>query len=219
MHFFLILKGNTKYKNYGKLKLVPILIGKTFKETQYNSIVVRLHSNEDKQNRMISLKKHRREIILQSKNPKTIKQLKQGESYVKCYGEDIKVNDKVVLSNQGFANVIVKELNKSRGQYWKKVLKKRNLIKTKRQFKIIKKMSYNDYLNFKKYYNDYDFGKYTYIRGALAEETAQSFTCKGKISSSNIKVESPIKKVKPLSYLEFDFIAWCQNNPNGTSMQ
>jgi len=213
-----VLLGNNKLKEkYNHNKLVPIQIGKNIIDTQYNSLSVRLHSSKRKQEAMIRKKRHRREVLVQGKDPKTLKQLKASKSYIKRFGEKIEITDKVILSNSGYA--ILKggatTNAKSKGDYWKRKLKEKGLLKTKRQFDRIKKMSYVEYKQFKLHNDELVQGKYTYIRGYLVKETAALMIPINKIYTME-KTITPIPastedKVKPLPYLDFDFIAWCIN--------
>jgi len=198
--------GNNKSKNKYNKKLVPITIGKNFVDTQYNSYSVRLHSSYKVQKIMIQRKRHRSELILQLDDPKSSKLYKKAKRYVKKYGKDIQLTDTVILSNQGFSELKGKSGTKSSGCYYKSQLRKKGLIKSKRRFKLLRKMSYEEYRKFK--INSCYF-PFTYIRGCMASELPASLIP----LESKQSCESPSKPNKANKPIEmgFDFLAWLQN--------
>lgn len=192
--------GNRILKKIYNTKLVPITIGKNFTDTQYNSFSVRLHSSEKSQRIMISKKQHRRELIFKLENPRTMKEYKASKNVLKRYGRDISVTDNVVLSNQGYSKLKGKDGSKSSGSYYKSKLVEKGIVHSSRKYKLVEKMSYAEYLQFKKY-NAYGF--YTYLRGCLAIEQIATMTA---IDTTRGKFE----KGAPIS-MEYDFIGWLTN--------
>lgn len=209
--------GGEKIKTlYSSKKLVPIIIGKNLHDTAVNSLSVRCHSAQLQQERQILKKQNRSELLKQLSNPTNNKLYKKAKRLSKrLSGEEITIIDEVILSNQGYA--VLKrgvENNKSMGCYWKQRLIKKGLIESKRRFKKLQEMSYGEYLTYISLYPD---NKTVYRNGFLCEEEIAALknidlTVKKEINSIIIKDELPKQKVKPLSYMEFDMIAWWQNN-------
>ena len=218
-----VLLGNDKLKTKYNNKLVPITVGKNLTETAYKSLAVRMFSAEKNQKTQIEKKQTRSEIIAYGSK-------KLSKYYDKKYGHNLEVNEKIVLSLQGFGDLKhgkdneIKDI-KSSGAYYKRKLREKGIIKTKREFKKLKKATYSEYLQMKKYFN---IGrKITYKNGWIVEEQISSFsttvfvekpaTTKLELTVSpvvenNITVNKEVYKKK--SYLEFDMIDFWINGKN-----
>ena len=220
-----VLLGNDKLKTKYNTKLVPITVGKNLTETSYNVYIVRGFSMQKNQQKQINKKLTQREQIAQISNPKTLADYKTAKRLVRKHGEDgIEVVEKTVLSLQGFGDLKHGEDNsikdiKSSGAYYKKKLKEKGLIQTKREFEKIQKMTYSDYLNLKKF-GELD-RKHVYKNGWLVKETVSSFSMISSITAvaEEVKVETiketglstiilldSCKDYKKKSYLQFDMI-------------
>jgi hypothetical protein len=214
-----VMVGNEKIKDlYNSRKLVPITIGVNLTETTLYSFSVRSFSAEKKQQAEINKKLTRREILLQGANPKNLKELKRAKKVLRKYGEVIEINEKTVLSLQGFGVLKHSEENeikdiKSSGSYWKGKLKKSNIIKTRREFKKIRKISFSEYQSLKKYGELSNI--HTYKNGYLVEELISSFSTKSIAFIPQPEIEKVVKvkieskevevyKKKP--YLQVDMI-------------
>jgi hypothetical protein len=215
-----ITGGERLNKQYNCRKIVPIVIGKNIIETALNAISVRAFSMQMQQERQISNKQNRSELLLQVSNPTNYKLYKKAQKLEKrLAGEKIIILDKVVLSNQGYAvlkNGTVD--NKSMGQYWKKRLTSKGIVKANRRFYKIKQMSYEDYQRVKTISKN---KRIVYSKGFLCEELISSFNgvdlTKSKAVITSIKevIQAPIRikqKVKPLQHLSFDMVAWWANS-------
>ena len=144
-----IIKGNNKLKKDYTRKLIPINIGKNLVDTSYNSFLVRLHSNEQKQLKAIASKTHQRVLKSKKEEELTYSDIKQLKS-LKKKKEVGFFTDKSVLSVKAYA--VVKDgskNNKSKGLYWKRKMIQKNLIETKRQFEIVAKIERKEYLKVK----------------------------------------------------------------------
>lgn len=212
--------GGEKIKElYSSRKLVPIKIGKNLNDTADNVMSVRVFSAKHQQERQIVKKQNRSELLSQLSNPTNYKLYKRAKRLLKrMCGEEITILDEVVLSNQGYAYLKNgTEDNKPMGCYWKQKLVKKGVIKSERRYTKKQKMSFTEYVLFKK---NYPHNKAVYRNG---------FLCKEEIATLNpidlteeslpiiedtkpIIVELPKKQVKGLKHLEFDMIAWWQNN-------
>ena len=206
-----IMVGNNKLKTIYNKKLVPIKIGAIFAETAINTISVRLHSESKQQQFQIRKKHNRSDLLKQLDNPKSLKEYKAAKRIVKKYSDsDFTVNDKIVLSNQGFA--VVKDGtvdNKSKGAYWKRKLRSKGVVKTTRIFSRIKRLSYSEYICLKS--SRVLDRNITFKSGWLVEETVSSFTPTDLIGNTVVlPTQKPII-VKPLAYLQFDMIAFWSN--------
>lgn len=221
---FCVLGNNKLKERFGAKKLVPILVSKKLTTTAWYSFNVRVHSNEDSQKRMIDKKQHQRELLVNRDNPKSLKEFKAAKRLIKKLGsvELPQLIDKVVLSNQGFGRI--KEGTKvedysqhHKGRYAKEKLKELGAIKTRRQFTLIKRMSFGAYRLFKKNSGELKVNRYTYIQGHLAEETASKFwtTHNYMQEDDTLKEKVAHKKegYKHLEYLSIDFIGWLEDNP------
>lgn len=219
-----VLLGNNKLKLKYNGKLVPIKIGSTLTETVYNSLTVRLFSAEKSQKTQIEKKQTRSEIIAYGSK-------KLSKYYDKKYGHNLEVNEKTVLSLQGFGDLKhgndnnIKDI-KSCGAYYKKKLREKGIIKTKREFKKLEKSTYLDYLQMKKYFT---IGrKIIYKNGWIVEEQISSFST---VDSSLIftPISEPIKPLlieenevylkvteeyKKKNYLQVDMIDFWINSKN-----
>lgn len=141
-----VIKGNNKLKKEYTRKLIPILIGKNIVDTSYNSFLVRLHSNDQKQQKAIAKKTHQRVLKSKKEEDLTYHDIKQLKRLKKNRNEVGFFTDKSVLSIKSYA--VVKdgsENNKSKGLYWKRKMIQKNLIETKRQFEVISKITKSEY--------------------------------------------------------------------------
>jgi hypothetical protein len=212
---FVVLGGEKIKELYNSYKLVPIVVGKNLNDTATNCISVRIHAKYDEQKKMISKKQYRSEIILQGLNPRTNKEYRIGKSFYKRFG-DFEILDNTVLSNQSYA--VLKDDsadNKSKGHYWKNKLKKAGILKTKREFERIKKMSYSFYLGLKA--SGSLANSVTYVKGYLVEEKISSFT-----PINIIKENIPLVEEKEVLIIDnkkqpykpsFDFLSWWEKQP------
>ena len=217
-----VLVGNQKLKKQYNNKLLPIKIGVNLTDTAYNSLAVRVFSMEKTQKTQIEKKQTRSEIIAYGSK-------RLSKYYENKFGDNLEVNEKIVLSLQGFGDLKHSEDNKLRdikssGAYYKKKLREKGFIKTKREFKKIQKTTYSEYLQLKKYF--YLSNKITYKNGWLVEELISSFetlSIKEKITVSEKTVDSAVilnevstvKEVyKRKPYLEFDMIDFWINGKN-----
>ncbi len=219
-----VLLGNDKLKLKYNSKLVPIKIGSTLTETVYNSLTVRLFSAEKSQKTQIEKKQTRSEIIAYGSK-------KLSKYYDKKYGHNLEVNEKTVLSLQGFGdlkhgnNNNIKDI-KSCGAYYKKKLREKGIIKTNREFKKLEKSTYSDYLQMKKYFS---IGrKITYKNGWIVEEQISSFSTVSCFSSVITVLEpttiltNEVETIKHINkevykkkqYLQVDMIDFWINGTN-----
>jgi hypothetical protein len=212
-----VLGGEKIKELYNSRKLVPIIIGRNLNDTADNSLSVRVFSAKFQQERQINKKQRRSELLKQLSEPSNYKLYKKAKRLLKRLDvEEITIVDEVVLSNQGYA-VLKNEVedNKSMGCYWKQKLVKKGLIESKRRFKKLKKMSYGEYLS---YVDLFPHNRAVYRNGFLCKEeiaTLQPIDLTKQIIVEEpiiIKEELPKKQVKGLKHLEFDMIAWWQNN-------
>lgn len=217
-----VLLGNQKTKDlYNSYKLVPINIGKNVTDTAVNVMFVRADAKDKEEQKQYRKKLTRSVIISQGVNPQNSNQLRDAKNTLKRFGEITYLNEKTVLSNGGFAVLKhgaennIKHL-KSSGSYWKKRLKDKGLITTKRQFSNIEKMSYDCYLNLKRL--GFLEKSQTYRQGFLVNETASAFSV---VKTPIIKVETktlvPAEKevnndYKKKPYLQFDMIDFWMNS-------
>lgn len=147
------LLGNKKLKSLYGNKIVPVPVCNKLVNTRYACMTVRLHSKQQQQFRMIEKKANLSELLMQGESGvKTLKQLKKLKKLIKEHGNDVsKLNytDETVLSIQGYAFLKHhKEDNKSLGNYYKKKLKEKGLVATRRRFKEFsdaQSMSYSEF--------------------------------------------------------------------------
>ena len=207
-----VLLGNEKINTlYSSRKLVPIKIGVNVTETVLFSFSVRSFSAEKKQQTEINKKLTRSEIIKQGTDPKNLREYKKAQRILKTYGEVTNLNEKTVLSLEGFGvlkhteNNEIKDI-KSSGSYWRRKLKNANIIKTNREFNKLQKMSFAEYLYFKKY--GQLTSRHIYKNGYLVEETVSSFSTKTTLPKNKKEVVIPVVKeeYKKKQYLQFDMI-------------
>lgn len=217
-----VLLGNNKLKQKYNGKLVPVKIGSNLTDTVYNSLTVRLFSAEKSQKTQIEKKQTRSEIIAYGSR-------KLSKYYNKKYGHNLEVNEKTVLSLQGFGDLKHGENDnirdiKSSGAYYKRKLREKGIIKTKREFKKLEKSTYLNYLQMKKYFN---IGrKITYKNGWIVEEQISSFSTVS-YNLVSTPISEPIKHVlieentvalevkeeyKKKKYLQVDMIDFWINN-------
>lgn len=216
-----VLIGNEKIKQKYNTKLVPIKIGFNLTDTVYNSLTVRLFSAEKSQKTQIEKKQTRSEIIAYGSK-------KMSKYYDKKYGHNLEVNEKTVLSLQGFGDLKHGETNnirniKSSGAYYKKKLREKGIVKTKREFKKLEKSTYSEYVQMKKYFT---IGrKITYKNGWIVEEQISSFstascklTIKEVVKPTIIKNTTVLTEVngeyKRKKYLQMDMIDFWINGGN-----
>lgn len=171
-----ILLGNEKTKSLFRKndkKLVPIKIGKNLTHTAYNVLSVRFHSSESKQLKQIEKKHIQRELLSRKDDPRSLKELKQIRKILKYDKPDSYFIDKCVLSTTSYAYIKDCSDSKSKGAYWKNVLKQKNIITTSRRFEEIKKMSLKEFLKLK---SSYKMPKIlVYRNGHLVKELVSSF--------------------------------------------
>lgn len=172
-----VVLGNNKLKKEYTRKLVPILIGKNLIDTSYNSFLVRLHSNELKQQKAIAKKTHQRVLKCKKEEELTYSDIKQLKS-LKSKKESGFFTDKSVLSIKAFAAVKDgSKNNKSKGLYWKRKMIQKNLIETKRQFDVVAKMTKTEFDSMKfTFPNNVVFEK----SGLIVEEKTSLFFIKNQ---------------------------------------
>ena len=216
---FYILGGEKTKELYSSRKLVPIRIGKNLNDTSDNVMSVRVFSAKYQQERQIVKKQNRSELLSHLSNPLLYKKAKR--LLKKLNGKEITVLDEVVLSNQGYAYLKNgTEDNKSMGCYWKQKLVKKGIIKSERRYTKKQKMSFVEYITFK---NNYPCNNAIYRNGFLCKEeiatlnpidlteNIEEVVITQEVIKTNI-VEVYKKQVKGLKHLEFDMIAWWENN-------
>lgn len=169
-----IVIGNDKLKATYNDKIIPILIGKNIIETALNVFYVRLHASEKNQIKRIKIKTNQSELLKQIENPTNTELYKKAKSFVKRNGNEIKLIDKCVLSIKGYAGLKKDSSCKGLGNYWKRRLKSKKLIKTKRRFDIIQEMDFKEFQILKS--SKQISGKYIYYDGYLVEELASEFS-------------------------------------------
>jgi hypothetical protein len=220
-----VLIGNEKLKEKYNKKLVPVKIGANLVDTAYNSLAVRAFSAEKNQKTQIEKKQTRSEIIAYGSK-------RLAKYYESKYGDNLEVNEKIVLSLQGFGDLkhgednIIKDI-KSSGAYYKKKLREKGIIKTKREFKKLKKTTYSEYLQVKKYLNVGN--RIIYKNGWIVEEQISSFSVllgektvsaplisKKEVSTVKDSLVEEVKKqdYKKKQYLQFDMIDFWINGKN-----
>lgn len=220
-----VLIGNKKVnEKFNSRKLVPIKIGRNMMETSYYVVSVRIHSAQKKQENQIKIKLTRSEQLVQGKNPRNINDYRKSLQIIKMYGENIKISEKTVLSNEGFCLLKQGESKKesikfvkSNGTYWKRKLKSIGLVKTSREFTPIKKMTYAEYRLLRS--QNVLEKNHTYKKGFLQEEAISSFksvdltkkVIESLPNTSSIPTSKEVYKKK--SYLQFDMIDfWINHN-------
>jgi ribosomal protein L44E len=76
------------------------------------------------------------------------------------------------------------EEKKHKGCYWKNKMIEKNLIVTKRRFKVIDKISFTGYVNFKKFSDNKKLTKkLIYINGYLCEELVSEINTKVSVKN------------------------------------
>jgi hypothetical protein len=180
-----VMLGKNNIDNIKKTKkLVPIQIGKNIINTAYNVYFVRLHSTELKQNKAIEKKHNQRELLKRKDNPRSLKELKLIKKLERKTSSDSFDIDKSVLSILSYSFLKCNEEKKHKGCYWKNKMIKKNLIVTKRRFKIIDKISFTGYVNFKKFSDNKDLTKkLVYINGYLCEELVSEISTKVSVKN------------------------------------
>jgi len=171
-------KIKERFKKNGGTKLVPINTYKQLKKTELDVIKVRFHAAQKSQIREIAKKKSRLEILMHLQNTRvnigkymSASEIKTAERIERKYGNTIELLETVVLSNEGFSNIKrCPNISKSSGQYWRAKLNGK-ILKSRRRFKLLKEMSYTEYLFAKR---ELGYSCYTYIRGCLAIELVPS---------------------------------------------
>lgn len=171
-----VLIGNNKTNTlYNSKKIIPIKIGKNLTDTAYNCISIRIHSAQKQQQKQIIKKQNQKELLSQVANPKNSKSYRQAVKLKKqLNGLEIEITDKTVLSNKGYA--VIKDGttdNKSKGSYWKNVLKNKGIVETKRQYKKIRKISIEEFNSLKN--NGLISSNLSFYRGYLVEELISMF--------------------------------------------
>lgn len=219
-----VLIGNRKLNDKYGHKLLPIVLGKNVIETSYNVISIRIFSSEKKQKTAIEHKKTRSELYDRRDNPRNLKEYKKIKKLIKNGYEDSPINEKISLSVQGFAKLKDGEAgNKSKGCYWKSKLKSRGIVKTKRVFDKISKMTYSQFLLLK---NSGTLERgITYFNGYMVREEVSTFSPTNLVSAvttpctykelETVSIKYPllpaISKYKKKEYLQFDMIDFWVN--------
>ncbi len=200
-------KINKLYKRKGRTKLVPIEIGKTFKETKLFSFRVRVFKMEQQQKNRIDRRYELNNIIERKKNNRFLSTSQfarfkaMREIDWEYYNSD-NFEANTVLSNQGFSKL----KGNNSGAYWKKQLVSAGIIKTQRNIKVVRKCTKAEYQLIKQLDRSY-----SYYNGKLYKEYPNKFTTtEFQVTEKPAKEEN--KKVKPLEYLAFDFHAFMANN-------
>ena len=200
------IKGTNKLKSlYKNRKLVPVMIGSTFKETQYHCYSVRLFSCRDNQLKQIQRKYIQKEKFIKAKDPRNYSQVKLYKKRAKGKLRNPTITDTVILSNDYYAKLKNGQTSKTRGIYLKRMLKQKGLVETNRRFERIQRMNASTFRNFKKYSTELSIGRYKLRGGFLVEELVSDFnpiTRTKNISKS---------KNKPIA-ISFDFIDWLQQD-------
>lgn len=191
-----VMLGNNRVKKMfspkkGEVKLVPILIGKNFIDTQYNSSFVRLHSEHRKQGTMISVKETRRHLIKQFLRLKREKdaympygKAKRAEKLIKKYGKNIEIVKVRLMSNSGFAFLKHEVSNKpALGAYYKRKFIEKGMVTAKRRFRKLDKMSFGQYQKMKDFHPTPE--KLTYMKGRAWLRLTSSFTIFSPIITTN----------------------------------
>ena len=190
-------KLNKKYKN----KRVFVEVG-TFKQTKMYSFRVRIFKMEqsqknaiDKRDRLNKLKGRQAKGFWLSEKERNFIDRKDN------YSQD-SFTGKTVLSNQGYSKLKHGETkSKSAGYYWKKKLVSAGIIKTKRNFRYIKKCTKKEYLFLKRNIDK----TLMYKNGKLFQELSSEFTT-GDFPKKVINTS-----IKKLDYLSFDFCYFLAN--------
>jgi len=209
--------GNNKaVEKYVNNAMVPINLGKKLSETAAKSFGVRVYYEERKQKERIQEKQHQINLMhradkgsyLSVDDYKIYKALIKSEKKLKGIE---KFCDKVVLSREGFAKLKDgSEDNKSKGRYWKAVLKSAGVITYRRNNKFIMKCSEEAYSKIKYFEHN---PRLNWYAGRMYEETISEFTTAKFFDTPTTRVPETKKRVsKPREYLSFDFIAWCEND-------
>lgn len=178
-----VLGGDKINILYSTEKVVPVQLGKNLVETAHNSFYVRIHALYGAQKKQIAKKKSQKELLLQVASPKSATEYKKAlrlKKQLEEKGKVIEIVDTPILSREGFSKLRFKKdttkmVSKSSGFYYKKILKDRGSISTRRRFEKVMKMTYSEYNNCKNYYTS---SSYTYINGYLSIELISSFSLK-----------------------------------------
>lgn len=206
-HNQLVITGTNKvdklYKNR-KEKRVPIEIG-TYKQTKLFSFRVRILKMEQQQKNRID-RRYELNNIIEKRNNKRFLSKSEHLKYKAMkdmdwnyyYSGNLEPN--TVLSNQGYSKL----KGKNSGAYWKKQLVSEGIIKTKRNIKLIRKCTKEEYNKIK--LTDRSFSHY---KGKLYKEFPSRFTTT-EFYTKETPIE-PEQKMKPLAHLAFDFCAFLAN--------
>lgn len=202
--------GNNKLKKLdtrNNTKLVPIQVFNKYKKTELYSYYVRIHSNEKSQKKIIGKKLQRSEII--KKSPSTYIEKQNHKRVVESFGKEIDYTENVMLSNTSFSEIkdSDKKPSVSKGNYLKRKLCEENILYSKRQFKKLEKLSY---VQFKKR-NIQERG-ITYFNGYMVRELPNIIST-SRLYNANTLIGDIKKKERtvPLRHLQFDFLAWIDN--------
>lgn len=207
-HNQLVIAGTTKidklFKNK-KSKRVPVEIG-TYKQTKLFSFRVRILRMEQFQKNRID-RRYELNNIIEKKNNNRFLSRSEHLKYKAMrdidweYYESGNFEPNTVLSNQGYSKL----KGKNSGAYWKKQLVSAGVIKTKRNIKLMRKCTKEEYQKIK--LRDKSF---SYYKGKLYKEFPSRFTT----TEFYTKQVEPIieeQKMKPLKHLSFDFCAFLAN--------
>jgi hypothetical protein len=137
-----------RVKVKGRVKRVPIIIGKTFLKTAANAAFVRVHSEARQQEKMLEKKQYLLNLQKRvNENTATSKEVRTIMRAEKVYGKGLKnlnFTDDVVMSLERWGTVIKGFRSKVCGSYYKKKYKNLGKVKSERRFKEIP-MSLEDF--------------------------------------------------------------------------
>lgn len=183
--FFMLGREKVNKLNYNKKgKMVPVTIGKTFCETKGNVRAIPIISNINRQQKMIDKKVTLNKALKALEKGRTISN-EDAKAVLRAHKSkniDLANLNKVentILSNKRISELITGDMGEvndkkvSHGHYWKKVLRERSIITTRRRFECLwdKKMSFQEYLRHKKVFNEM-YGYVTFRKGRIVRPIA-----------------------------------------------
>jgi len=204
--------GNNALKRRDKKKgkkLIPIRIGKNISETALYSYYVRVRSSEDNQKKMIAKKQHRREIINQ--NTDSVEKENAKKKVLSLFGDSFELTDKVVMSNRYLTSLLNPEIDYTTN-YIKRKLVAKELLFSKRQFRILMRM---DYTSYERMYGKNPIKNLIYHKGYLTTEISSCVsTDSQELRYVNTFVGRTISKIECTreTHLDFDFVDWISGN-------
>jgi hypothetical protein len=160
---------------------------------------------EQNQKNTIDTKSNRNNIIAKGNKRQFLSKLefKQLKNLKKKGISITDINDKVVLSIQGYYKLKSGEQNKSNnGQFWKAKLIEAGIIKARRVQELIKKCDKEEFKALK----GYDKSLF-YYKGGVYRELISEFTTT-EFNTPAPKVINREVLSKPLQHLDFDFCHW-----------